>query len=63
MDTFDLDESMSNESNSKPTSPSSELAPDQALADMRVKLKETQYKNAVAEAEIAKLKIQVHIIR
>ena len=59
VDTFDLDESMSSDSNSKPTSPSSDLAPDQAVIDMRIKLKEAQYKNAVAEAEIAKLKIQV----
>ncbi|XP_038073363.1 uncharacterized protein LOC119741614 isoform X2 [Patiria miniata] len=59
IDTFDLDESLSSDSASKPTSPSSDQAPDHALADMRVKLKEAQYKNAVAEAEIAKLKIQI----
>ncbi|XP_022079311.1 uncharacterized protein LOC110973105 isoform X2 [Acanthaster planci] len=59
IDTFELDESMSSGSASKPTSPSSDQPSDQALADMRVKLKEAQYKNAVAEAEIAKLKIQV----
>ncbi|XP_070569768.1 titin homolog isoform X3 [Ptychodera flava] len=53
-ETFELDESSGSESpDDEPVSPTEDIN------ILRLKLKETQYKNAVNEAEMAKLKIQL----
>ncbi|XP_072047185.1 uncharacterized protein [Amphiura filiformis] len=60
--TFDLDEEESNsgESNHALSPGATTTTPDElTLMDMKVQLKEAQYKNAMNETEIANLKIQV----
>ncbi|XP_041467161.1 neurabin-1-like isoform X4 [Lytechinus variegatus] len=54
--TFDLDDTLSSGGGSSVVSPSEATAED--YSNLRIKLKETQYKLAMAEAEIPNLKIQ-----
>ncbi|XP_071487704.1 uncharacterized protein [Diadema antillarum] len=54
--TYDLDETLSSGGGSSVVSPSEATAED--YANLRIQLKETQYKLAIAEAEIPNLKIQ-----
>eukprot|EP00057_Strongylocentrotus_purpuratus_P012831 XP_011667305.1 PREDICTED: neurabin-1 isoform X6 [Strongylocentrotus purpuratus] len=54
--TYDLDDTLSSGGGSSVVSPSEATAED--YANLRIKLKETQYKLAMAEAEIPNLKIQ-----
>ena len=59
--TFDLDEESNSGESNHALSPTVTTSDELSLMDMKVQLKEAQYKNAMAETEIANLKIQVII--